>query len=116
MNAGQSVKSQGTWARVGTAVVEALSPWLAHGCSIVLRLRLVDVAELLVAAVGGETTGFPPAWGTPRMRVFRPSAPRITVFECGPLLTWRRTGPTRLARQRPGPALSPRGTEERRLL
>jgi len=36
------------------------------------------------------------------MRVFRPSAPRITVFECGPLLTWRRTGPTRVVRRRGG--------------
>jgi hypothetical protein len=36
------------------------------------------------------------------MRVFQPSVPGITVFECGPLLTWRRAGPTRVVRRRGG--------------
>src|SRR5437867_1217978 len=36
------------------------------------------------------------------MRVFQPSVPRITVFECGPLLTWRRAGLTRVVRRRGG--------------
>ncbi len=33
------------------------------------------------------------------MRVFQPSVPRIAVFECGPLLTWRWSGPTRVVRR-----------------
>src|ERR1700694_3570762 len=36
------------------------------------------------------------------MLVFQPSLPRITVVECGPLLTWRRAGPTRVVHRRGG--------------
>jgi len=36
------------------------------------------------------------------MRRFQPSVPKIAVFECGPLLTWRRAGPTRVVRRRGG--------------
>jgi hypothetical protein len=34
------------------------------------------------------------------MLVFQPSLRRITVVECGPLLTGRRAGPTRVVRRR----------------
>ena len=36
------------------------------------------------------------------MLVFQPSLRRITVVECGPLLTCRRAGPTRVVRRRGG--------------
>jgi hypothetical protein len=36
------------------------------------------------------------------MRRFQPSVPQITVFECGPPLTWRRAGPTRVVSRRRG--------------
>jgi hypothetical protein len=36
------------------------------------------------------------------MLVYQPSVPRITVFECGPLLAFRRARPTRVVHRRGG--------------